>query len=250
MTDKQAEEYQLNFSHASKSGFKKWLIISLGLAAFSVLQFLVASFVAMQHFPEGYSMTDNFVSDLGRSSHSYSDFFNFSLMFMGVGLIPMFLTLILVDPRESFSMKLATGFGIVSALGLIGMGMTPVDKFIVTHHIALAFWLFPMFYMLIVFYYSATHSRFIGIGFLFTSLVMVVVMLTVLMRANVSSYQVMQKLIVAFGLVWLVFIMAFIAQSSRSIIKVMKEPDYSREEAEESYFTQMYREKAARQKRV
>ena len=244
------EQPGLNFSHASKKGFRIWLVMTLGLASLGVLQLLIASLVAALHFPEGYSMEDNFISDLGRSSHEYSDLFNFSLIFLGLSLFPLFISLIIVDSRDSFSMKLAAGFGVLSATGLVGLGLTPIDKFLISHYLALGLWLFPMFYMLIVFYYGATRTAYVGIGFLSLSLFTVVLMLVVLLRANATGYQVVQKLIVAFGLVWLLYIMAFILQSGRLILKTMKEPDNSIAELEDEYFSEMYRQEAAQQKRV
>ena len=152
------------FEHASKKAFRFWLILSIGLAAFGVVHFLIATPVAMAHFPDGYSMEGNFLSDLGRSSMPYSDWFNFSLILLGISVMPLYLTLILVDPRDSFSMKLAAGFGILSGCGLVGLGMTPFDKFIVLHYAFLGIWLFPMFYTVIVFYYGAAQSSYVGIG--------------------------------------------------------------------------------------
>ena len=244
------EEPALNFSHSSKSAFKLWLIITLGLAALGIVQYLIANAVAMMYFPEGYSFAGNFLSDLGRSTHDFSDLYNFSLIFLGIGLFPVFLTLMLVDPNDSFSMKLAAGFGGLSAAGLVGLGLTPIDKFFVLHHVALGVWLFPMFYMAIVFFYGASRSHYVGIGFLSASLLMVVIMLAVLLRTDSTGYQVMQKMIVACGLVWLAYIILFIFQSGRVILKSMRTPDVSRIDAEDEYFSEMYRQKAAKERRT
>ena len=240
----------LNFSHASKPVFRFWLILSLGLAVIGVIQYLGASAIAMMHFPEGYSIAGNFLSDLGRSTHDYSDLYNFSLILLGIGLIPLFLTLTVVDPRDTFAMKLASGFGILSAMGLVGLGLTPFDKFFILHHIALGFWLFPMFYMAILFFYGASRSTYVGIGYLTASLLMVVIMLAVLLRADSTGYEVMQKMIVACGLVWLAYVVGFIFQSGRVILKSIRGPDLSREDAEDQYFSELYRQKAARERRT
>ena len=244
------EDSALNFSHSSKAAFRNWLIVTLGIAVLGVIQYLVANAVAMAHFPDGYSFSGNFLSDLGRSTHDYSDFYNFSLIFLGIGLLPLFVSLMLVDPRDSFSMKLAAGFGCLTAMGIVGLGLTPIDKFFILHHIALGVWLFPMFYMWIVFFYGASRSTYVGIGFLSVSLLTVVVMLAVLLRSDSTGYQVMQKMIVACGLVWLVYIISFIFQSGRVILKSMRVPDMSRVEAEDEYFSEMYRQKAARERRT
>jgi hypothetical membrane protein len=239
----------INYSHSSKRAFKFWLSLSVALAIIGVLHFLGSTAVAMAHFPEGYSFEVNFLSDLGRSSMKYSDWYNFTLILLGVSLYPLFLTLILVDPRDSLSMKLAAGFGMLSATGLIGLGMTPIDKFFVLHYLALGVWLFPMFYTVITFYYGAARSSLAGVGFIALSLLMVVTMLIVLLRTEVSSFQILQKIIVVCGIVWLMYIVGFIYQSGRIILKSMKEPDLSRLEAEDSYFSEMYRQKAAKERR-
>ena len=239
----------VNFSHSSKKAFKFWLSLSIGLATIGVVHFLGCTAVAMAHFPDGYSFDGNFLSDLGRSSMRYSDWYNFTLILLGLSLYPLFLTLILVDPRDSLSLKLAAGFGMLSATGLIGLGMTPIDRFIVLHYLALGVWLFPMFYTVITFYYGAARSSLAGVGFIALSLAMVVSMLIVLLRTEVSSFQILQKIIVVCGIIWLMYIIGFIFQSGRIILKTMKEPDFSRAEAEDDYFSEMYRQKAARERK-
>lgn len=244
--NKQHHEIPAHFAHASKKAFRFWLVLSIGLATLGVAHFFLATAVAMTHFPDGYSMEGNFLSDLGRSSMPYSDWFNFSLIFLGLSVVPLYLTLIIVDPRDSFSMKLAAGFGILSGMGLVGLGMTPFDKFFALHHLALGVWLFPMFYTVIVFYYGAARSSYVGIGFIGLSLMMVVGMLIVLLRTEVTSFQLLQKMIAVCGLIWLLYIVLFIWQSGTVILRSMLDPDYSRAEAEDEYFSEMYRQKAAK----
>lgn len=243
---KQVHDVPAHFAHSSKKAFKFWLALSIGLATLGVVHFIGATLVAMANFPDGYSMEGNFLSDLGRSSMPYSDWFNFALIFLGLSVVPLYLTLILVDPRDSFSMKLAAGFGILSGMGLAGLGMTPFDKYIVMHHLALGIWLFPMFYTVIVFYYGAARSSYVGIGFIALSLLMVVGMLVVLLRTEVTSFQLLQKMIAVCGLIWLMYIVLFIWQSGTVILRSMREPDFSRAEAEDQYFSEMYRQKAAK----
>lgn len=240
----------VNFSHGSKKAFQFWLSLSIGFALIGVIHSLLCTTVAVTHYPEGYSWEASFLSDLGRNSMPYSDWFNFALVFLGLSLYPLFLTLILVDPRNSFSMKLAAGFGILSATGLMGLGLAPVDKFIVLHHLALGVWLFPMFYTVILFYYGASNSELASVGFIALSLVMVVTMLTILLQTEFTSYQLMQKIIVVCGMIWLIYIIGFIYQSGRLILKSMKDPDYSRAKSEDEYFSEMYRQKAAKERRI
>lgn len=244
------EQIAINYAHSSKKAFKFWLSVSIAMATIGVVHYLGCSAVAMAHFPDGYSFEGNFLSDLGRSSMEYSDWYNLTLILLGLSLYPLFLTLILVDPRDSLSMKLAAGFGMLSATGLIGLGLTPIDKFIVLHYLALGVWLFPMFYTVITFYYGAARSSLAGVGFIALSFIMVISMLVILLRTEISSFQILQKIIVACGIVWLMYIIGFIYQSGRVILKTMKEPDFSSIEAEDVYFSEMYRQKAVKERKV
>ena len=98
-------------------------------------------------------MAGNFLSDLGRQSTSHHAVFNGSLIFLGISLIPSFGILWLINTNRMWSMKVTAVFGIISAFGLIGLGLTSVDREFVLHHVALAIWLFPMMYMTVTFFF-------------------------------------------------------------------------------------------------
>ncbi len=187
-------------------------------------------------------MAGNFLSDLGRQSTSHHAVFNGSLIFLGISLIPSFGILWLINTNRMWSMKVTAVFGIISAFGLIGLGLTSVDREFVLHHVALAIWLFPMMYMTVTFFFAASRSHYTGIGFVAASLVMVVVMIVILLRTEMTSTQLLQKAIVLCGFVWLFYVIAFIYQAGRYVLKNWGRIEDHTDE-EESYFTKLLTEK-------
>ena len=218
--------------------FKLLLIFVLTLATIGVLQFFICTWIAIANFPGGYSMTENFLSDLGRQNTSHHATFNGSVIFLGISLIPSFCTLWLINTDRMWSMKVTAVFGIISSFGLIGLGLTSIDREFVLHHVALAIWLFPMMYMTVTFFFAASRSHYVGVWFIAASLVMVIVMITVLLQTEMTSTQLLQKAIVLCGFVWLFYVIAFIYQAGRYVLKHWGiRQDHSAEE--DNYFTKL-----------
>lgn len=226
--------------------FKTTLIVVLTIAMLGLVQFLACTAYSIATFPEGYSFSNNYLSDLGRKSVENSAIFNGSMMLLGICLIPLFGMITAMDTRQSISAKLTTAFGIVSALGIVGMGMTPIDRQYISHHIALAIWLFPMLYLTISFFYVVARSPHVGIWFLSGSLLMVVGMIVVLLNTQLSTYELLQKAIVICGLIWVIYVIAFICQSGITMLKGWTPSDDRREEKEKEYFSTLVNDGARR----
>ena len=94
---------------------------------------------------QGYSFWTNFLSDLGRtrgysgkSNTLSSIFFTIAYSLFGILLIPFLIAVTHFfeeNQSEKRLSKLGTGFGIVSAITLIGIAFTPWDIYIVAHGI-------------------------------------------------------------------------------------------------------------------
>lgn len=220
----------------NRSGFRLMFAFAVFAAIQGVVIFLVGTAAAIfEH--NGYSISRDYLSNLGRQSFEFSHYFNYTLTWLGFSLIPMFLMIWITDPRQSFSAKLTAILGIVSAAGLIGLGMSPVDRYYITHHVWLAIWIFPMFYMTVSFFYVAARSPYVGVGFVGASLVMVVGMITYLSMVELTTYELLQKAIVVCGLIWLCYMIAFIWQSGFKVLKGWKIDDDSKARKEAAYMS-------------
>lgn len=220
-----------------KAQFKILLFGVISLAILGIVQFLICTIIAMIRFPEGYSFFNNFLSELGMMGHAGHSVFNGSMITLGCMLLPMFVLLQMVDPRENFSVRATSAFGIMSALGAIGVGTWTFDRQLVLHSLSMAMWLLPMLYMVVTFFFAASTNPIMGAGFVGTSLVMVCGMIGVLMNTKTTSVQLIQKSVVLCGMVWLSFIVAYIWQSGVAILNDWIEDDGSREKRERSYFS-------------
>jgi hypothetical membrane protein len=126
------------------------------VSCFGVVQFLCLCTLAALLYPggtllerstTGYSFSENFLSDLGRTD-SWSNkpnaraatLFNGAVVVLGVSIVPFFLCLPLHAPDRSHLLWVAAAFGLGSAVALVGIGLTPYDVYFGAHHTALFFW--------------------------------------------------------------------------------------------------------------
>ncbi|MEQ1904429.1 MAG: DUF998 domain-containing protein [Pirellulaceae bacterium] len=202
-----------------KNPLRYWLAGVLASAILGIVQFIIVAIVCVVKLPRKHIPEDGyFLSDLGRSVLPLSGLFNGSLITLGILLIPMFIMLVRVDSRQSFSLRVATLFGIVSSIGLVFLGCSPVDKAYVSHLLATAMWVFPMLYMVIAFYASATRSHYVNAKFIGASLIMAVVMLIVFFSAQATDLKLIQRMLVVCGSIWLGFIIWFLALEGYGVI--------------------------------
>lgn len=220
-----------------KEKYRLLLYVVIGFAILGILQFVICTGIAMVRFPGGYSFRENFLSELGFMGHPGHTLFNGSLIFLGATLLPMFGLLWLLAPQQSFSMRATSVFGIISSLGVMGVGFWTHDRHLVAHVGSMILWLFPMLYMAVTFFYAASRSPYVGIGFLGVSLLMVVGMIYVLMSTRTTSVQLLQKTVVICGLIWLGFVVAFLWQAGLAAINSLVEDDGSRARKEQSYLS-------------
>jgi hypothetical membrane protein len=222
--------------------FKILLIISLSLAVIGVVQFLACTSVAMINFPGGFSFAKHYLSDLGRHTTEYYTTFNGSLIFLGFSLIPSFVMFWLINFNRMWSMRATTIFGVISACGLIGMGMASVDREFLVHYISLGLWLFPMIYMTVSFFFASARSQYVGVWFLSASLITVIAMIAILLQTELTSLQLLHKSVIFCGMIWLVYVIGFLYLAGRYLLKNWEVP-HDLSDVEEAYFSTLVRDR-------
>lgn len=125
----------------------------LSVAAWcGMLQFLVGTYWAMEVYPGGYSLGGNFLSDLGRTvsasgaANPSCVLFNVSVVILGTALLGFFVFVPAMIEERKWWIR---GPGVLSAAGVVGIGLTPYDKFFGPHIVALVMWLGPMVVLLL-----------------------------------------------------------------------------------------------------
>ena len=130
------------------------------VSCFGVAQFLCLSVWAMHWYPggtmedhqtAGYSFYENFLSDLGMTkawsgqpNPTASLLFNTALVVLGLSIIPFFLFLPSHAPDQSETLRIASMFGVVSALAVVGIGLSPFDVHPDAHVAALVLWVMSL----------------------------------------------------------------------------------------------------------
>ncbi len=115
--------------------------------------------------------------------------------------------------------------GIIAALGLIGIGLTPVDLFYVPHHIALVMWVLPMPVMSTFFAYVCFRSAGI-LGWLAGSVatimatVLVVAIFFYALAGSPGGYVVMQKIVVGISIVWFLLLAIRVSLATVQVVTV------------------------------
>lgn len=142
-------------SRSSKlEDLKSWKKLICLIAIIGVLLFIILTSIAMLFYPDHFSLTDNYYSDLGTPSTVKnglpnvisSSIFLIACMITGLSLIPFWIVLSRLYIRTKINYFLAfsgTLTGILSAISLIALAIFPYSIFIYEHDLASkAFYLF------------------------------------------------------------------------------------------------------------
>jgi hypothetical protein len=206
------------------------------IALLGILQFFCMSCWAIRNYPGGYSVAGHFLSDLGRrttldgSENSVcSRVFSRSVVALGIALIPFFAVMPMTfDSGRS----VLGGSGVLSASGLIGIGLTPYDDYFVLHHIALGIWVVPMLVMVITFLVLARSAGAASVILSIGSVLVVLAILGYALAGDHNGYVIMQKVLAVLAVTWLclVFITVSVstvrAVSSRRVIAEQQAEHY------------------------
>ena len=130
------------------------------VSCFGVAQFLCLTVLAVQFYPggtmedqktTGYSFYENFLSDLGmtkawsgRPNPTASLLFNTALVVLGLAIIPFFLFLPSHAPDQWETLRIASVFGVISSLAVVGIGLSPFDAHPDAHVAALVLWVMSL----------------------------------------------------------------------------------------------------------
>jgi len=122
---------------------------------FGHLQFVVITFLAMLFYAgghtldidhQGYHFTCNFFSDLGMTVSHASKPNVFSSVLFNISLIVLAISELLF--YRATDIPFVKRIGVLSAFGLIVVGLTPVDLFPNLHFYAVGLWLVPFFFVM------------------------------------------------------------------------------------------------------
>lgn len=207
------------------------------LAIVGIVQFLLAVWIAATQFPDGYSLSDNFLSDLGRNRtpHGRSNqisarVFNFSIIALGVMMGPFYTVMPESLSRNERTVRFA---GLLSIFGLIGIGLTPYDELLWWHHIALVMWVGPMLLLVIVLYHSlqrdGSTSRILAV----TTWLVAAAIIAYALIGNHTGFVIFQKIVTGLSVLWFVVVFGHVAfctyhlaPSSRRLIAEQQARDY------------------------
>lgn len=203
------------------------MIVSLA-ALVGLAQFLVAVTYAITYYPGGYSFFSDFLSDLGRNatdraSPGVSRLFNRSIVLLGLSLLPFFaLVPSTVDSGGRTSWVFGIG-GAISAVGLIGIGLTPYDVYTTAHNVALALWLGPMFVLAILYLTLAFGSDNASPGLIACTASLILAVLVYGVAGFHSAYVTMQKVTVLLSIIWFIVLASRVMLTSVTQISTRRQ---------------------------
>lgn len=127
--------------HIEIDGFSIVALVTVfaGLIAFA------AGLTQAIHAVGGFSFGSSFFSELGQTGRDSAVYFNSAVVALGVCVLVFFLNFLRYANGIAFGL-----LGAVSSLGLIGIGLTPMDTHLVPHLMCLGIWLLAMLSMLIL----------------------------------------------------------------------------------------------------
>ena len=198
--------------------FNKTNLVCGVVALCGIAQFVYALVHAVRAFPGGYQVTEHFLSDLGRTVTANGQdnavsaaLFNHSVIWLGLLLIPFFAAMPSVLENGRFLVRVS---GVLSACGLIGIGLTPYDVHLAAHTIALGCWIAPMLVAVVAFFASAELSGKLRTAlFLGTTAVVLSVCAFTLSESH-RSHVVCQKILAVLAAIWLLLVFVSVSVST------------------------------------
>ena len=172
----------------------------LSVAAWSgMLQFVVCVYCAMRLFDDGYSLGNNFLSDLGRTNSSSCVLFNVSVVILGAALLGFFAMVPSATNEGQWYVRVP---GILSAAGIVGIGLTPYDILFIPHILALVLWLAPMVVLLFAHVVSSATNNRESSATSWLALATICAVLGYAIAGSHNGYVFMQKITASLAIVW------------------------------------------------
>lgn len=196
------------------------LIFAL-LALAGVLQFLICITWSMDHYPDGYRWGDHFISDLGRTktasgqdNSGNSAIFAQTTFLLGLSLMPF---MIVFPGLFTYGKLQLRALGILSSLGLIGIGQTPYDLHVDLHHLSLALWVAPLAAMVILLPILLKLDAAAPDALIFLSLLLLAATVLYGLAGFRTGYVIMQKVVVLLSIVWFGVVALSVAIAAKNI---------------------------------
>jgi len=200
-----------------------WLFIILNIAS----MLLYPGSTYRDNLTSGYSFTENFLSDLGRTltfsgeiNFISAQLFNMSLILAGAVFTLFYLHVRKVFNEENLRFLAFVGsfFGILGGLSLAGVGLTPADLYL-DLHIICANWLFrfmciaSLFYTVIIFRHSALKNKYAGGYMVFTISILLYILISELGPDPKISHFALVLQVVSQKIILLIFMVAIYIQT-------------------------------------
>ncbi len=199
---------------------------SVVLVILGILQFVQGILQAIRVYPEPFWIFDRFLSELGHDSQLTAEsqrLFTRSIVLLGLSMFPFFYSIARAHAEDLSDQ--ATSFcccGIASAMGLIGIGVSPYNRYPTLHVISILLWLAPMLFM-VMRPLPGMEQRHSGIALAFRRAVVVgtaiylpgMLLLPILSQSEGSIFirtvMITQKALVVTSLLWLITLLRLIA---------------------------------------
>ena len=200
-----------------------WLFIILNIAA----MLLYPGSTYRDNLTSGYSFTENFLSDLGRTltfskeiNFLSAQFFNMSLILAGAVFTMFYLHVRKVFNEENQRTLAFIGsfFGILGGLSLAGIGLTPADLYL-DLHIICANWLFrfmcatSLFYTVVIFRHPGIENKYVGGYMVFTISILLYILISEFGPDSTISQFALVLQVVSQKIILLIFMLAIYIQT-------------------------------------
>ena len=200
-----------------------WLFVVLNITS----MILYPGSTYRDHLTLGYSFTENFLSDLGRTltfsgkiNFLSSQLFNMSLVLAG-GVFSLFY----LHVRKVFNLDkqkilafIGSLFGILGGISLAGVGLTPADLYL-DLHIICANWLFrfmfvaSFFYTIVIFRHPIFENKYAGGYLVFSITILLYILISELGPDPKLNFFALGIQVISQKMILIIFIVAVYVQT-------------------------------------
>ena len=179
------------------------------------------------HLTLGYSFTENFLSDLGRTltfsgeiNFLSSQLFNMSLVLAG-GVFALFylhVRKVFNSDKQKILAFIGSFFGVLGGISLAGVGLTPADLYL-NLHIICANWLFrfmfvaSLFYTIVIFRHPTFENKYAGGYLVFSITILLYILISELGPGPKVSHFALVLQVVSQKIILLVLMIAIYIQT-------------------------------------
>jgi len=200
-----------------------WLFVILNIAS----MILYPGSTYRDHLTLGYSFTENFLSDLGRTltfsgeiNFLSSQLFNMSLVLAG-GVFALFylhVRKVFNSDKQKSLAFIGSFLGILGGISLVGVGLTPADLYL-NLHIIFANCLFrfmfvaSLFYTIVIFRHPTFENKYSGGYLVFSITILIYILISELGPGPRVSHFALVLQVVSQKIILLIFMVAIYIQT-------------------------------------